>query len=190
MIAAKVTHHPSATQPAYDAGKPHQNPHGISQSTITQIFKWARPGMLTYREWFCSRVSDIGEQGGRYFTAARTLNAILDVSYDEANAAAKLRAMDGGHLLDILVQPFKSYQEMLRSLMVQVSQPSIYRLLKDRKFILSMGDFPKVYLQWVLTSQGWGSKEAPARGPRHLGAPAKAACLPCHEGNAGSRIDL
>ena len=91
-----------------------------------------KPGGQTYREWFDANVSDLGAAGvesQKRFTAAHVRSAIETASYAEASDVERCRGHGSTHLIDILIQPFKSYQEMFRSLVRQIAVLAIYSKL-------------------------------------------------------------
>jgi hypothetical protein len=92
--------------------------------------------------------------------------------------------------VDILIQPFKSYQEVIRSLVRQIAQPSIFKKLKNGEIILSMGDHPKVVLEATVCLQGWEDPNAPWKCKKLLGQLLRTGCGACSKGNAGARMDL
>ena len=87
---------------------------------------------------------------------------------------------------DILPQNFKSYQEMLRCMLRELCEPTVYHETSNDRLVFSIGDHPKVLLQFNLRMQGdtVGSKGDQRRAWCHLGDVLKAATEACAGGNA------
>ena len=171
------------------------NPEGISNSTFTHVLSSARIGDNPHRNWYDS-VPGVGGLPGaqagsaRHITVESILQAVERSSYARAETATKIRALDGVYLVDILRQPFKSYQETGRSILRQLTGPSVFAALKSGQLVLPLGDHPKVHMETVWVMQGFEGKENPHHGPTHLGELLRAASQPCVRGSAPGREDL
>lgn len=120
-------------------------------------------GAETYREWFdreCTPVHAAAAAHGHVAVSVKhIMSAVESVSYDRASEAYKNRWLKNVTVVDILIQPFKSFAEQLRSLLRQVTEPTVYSVLTGSKageegYIMSVGDYPKIAMQDKLVSQG------------------------------------
>jgi hypothetical protein len=127
--------------------------------------------MLTFREFFGKRavkLDDAAAANGGILSDADNLKRVSALYYGRATAAEQMRKMEGAVLTEILPQPFKSYREMLRTPMAQMTQPVQYDLLAKGAYLPSTCDFPKVFLQWNLVLCGWERANDTLYGPHHV----------------------
>ena len=91
---------------------------------------------------------------GVLWLAAAAVCAPQVLHYAEATETQKLRNFDSGFLVDILQQPYKSYMEFARALLRVISEPAVYRKLKQGYLLPFPGDWfvsilPNPVLAWV-----------------------------------------
>jgi hypothetical protein len=164
----------NVAQPTRVSGLPVHNPHGISGATAKFVFNTAAPGSETFRDFLTSIGVDFSANGANGMWSAQACTNVSDsLGYSGSSDAFTARQKEGVVVLDILLQQFKSYQEMMRSLLVQITVPHIFNALEKGAYILSIGDFPKILIEWIICRQGddWGAKagEDQHRGWKHLG---------------------
>ena len=154
---------------------PAHNPDGISSSTAKYLFRVAPPGSSSFRGFLEDVGADLSA-GGKYgLWGVQAMNNVMDtLGYSCSSDASRSRMKTGVVVIDILLQQFKSYQEMMRSLLTQISVPHVFDVLNSGGYALSVGDFPKILLEWIICRQGddWKAKKPEHdqhRGWKHLG---------------------
>ena len=192
-IVIKTLNSPTSVVPVPTVDPQHgiMNPDGISPATIKTIIKWARPGFQSFRDWFEPRsgvaFSDYDASAGQHFlTTAEIVNKIQHLNYASTSNAEAMRRVEDSYVWNILPQNFKSYQEMLRCMLHELCNPDVYKATSNGRLVFSIGDHPKVLLQFNLRMQGdtVGGKGDPRRTWAHLGDLLKAATEACADGNA------
>eukprot|EP00051_Salpingoeca_urceolata_P021184 m.327528 g.327528 ORF g.327528 m.327528 type:complete len:1114 (-) comp19748_c3_seq14:114-3455(-) len=149
-VSASVVPNPKVLMPrATDF--PHHNPDIISVDKVMKAI-YKDP---VFAETFFGRAKAAGLTlvPGTTFCAETLREKAANLEYAQGADQDIRRRCKNAQLLDILDQPFTSYGDMTRALMILFKQPVIRKLLQEGFLWLTTGDYPKQALQRVLLRQ-------------------------------------